>query len=179
MKLLIFDQYSDPGGAQLCLADLLPAFQERRWQVLTGFPGNGKLFEQVRAAGFKAECVDIRLPWELRSLERRWRPDVIYLNGPRILPAAAVAGLHGPIVFHSHSVLKPASHLVARLSLGILKARIMASSRFVAGKWGPTVTVVYNGASGPPAGHRHHASPHLRVGCIGRISPAKGQLEFV
>ena len=39
MKLLLLDQFSDPGGAQQVLLDLLPAIRERGWDALVGLPG--------------------------------------------------------------------------------------------------------------------------------------------
>jgi len=32
MRLLILDQFSDPGGAQQALMELLPAMRERGWK---------------------------------------------------------------------------------------------------------------------------------------------------
>src|SRR6476661_3157554 len=58
MKLLLLDQFSDPGGAQQGLLDLLPAIRERGWDALVGLPGNGELFDRVREAGFPAEHIE-------------------------------------------------------------------------------------------------------------------------
>ena len=52
MRLLILDQFSDPGGAQQALVELLPAIRERGWDAAVGLPGDGPLFEQIARAGF-------------------------------------------------------------------------------------------------------------------------------
>jgi glycosyltransferase involved in cell wall biosynthesis len=41
------------------------------------------------------------------------------------------------------------------------------------------VSVIYNGVGGPPEHGAASNSPEPKIGCIGRISPEKGQLEFV
>src|SRR5579885_569720 len=104
MRLLMLDQFSDPGGAQQGLLELLPAMRSAGWQVLVGLPGEGELFARIREIGFEAERIDCgpyrsgrksltdaaRFVWQTPSLMRhvrqkaeRWRADVIYVNGPR------------------------------------------------------------------------------------------------
>ena len=58
MKLLLLDQFSDLGGAQQNLLELLPAIRDAGWQTLVGLPGDGELFERVRALGFEAERIE-------------------------------------------------------------------------------------------------------------------------
>jgi len=182
MRILLLDQYSDPGGAQQCLLDLLPGFRERGWRVVVGLPGNGKLFELVRAEGFDVERVNVRaraggvvrLAREIRRLARRTGADLLYLNGPRLLPAAALARVPTQAVFHSHSYLKPVARAVARAALQSLVARVIASCEFVGRQWGPNVPVIYNGVRCSEIAHRGG-----RIGCIGRIAVEKGQLEFI
>ena len=57
MKLLLLDQFSDLGGAQHNLLELLPALRDAGWSALVGLPGDGVLFERVRAMGFQAERI--------------------------------------------------------------------------------------------------------------------------
>src|SRR5205085_5464832 len=128
-----------------------------------------------------------RLARQIRDLARRLSADLIYINGPRLLPAAAMAGIASPVVFHSHSYLPPG--LVRKLAgtaLRRMDARVIAACRFVADCWRPFVSpehvsVISNGVPGPPAGpdHPHHRDALPRVGCIGRIAPEKGQLQFL
>ena len=217
MRLLMLDQFSDPGGAQKVLLELLPAIQRRGWEALVGLPGEGDLFTQIRALGFDAvrivcgpfgsgrkSLADIgRLAVQVPALARQIRgladrADLVYINGPRLLPAAALAGTHCPVLFHSHSYLShgPVWGL-AGVSLRRLRAHVIGSCRFVADTWWAFVppsriSVVYNGVAGArrskggavpqPAAHPPTHSPNpnrYTIGCVGRIAPEKGQREFV
>jgi glycosyltransferase involved in cell wall biosynthesis len=207
MKVLLLDQFSDPGGAQQGLLELLPAIRARGWQALAGLPGDGELFLRIREAGF--EAVRIRcgpytsgskslkdaarfvtgtpvLARQIRRLAGRFSPDLVYVNGPRLLPGIAYAGLRVPVFFHSHSFLFPG--LVRRLagrSLRKCGAWVAGSCRFVADPWRPfaradRIRVIYNGVAGPDSPPPEGTAPHPPVvACIGRIAPEKGQREFV
>ena len=52
-----------------------------------------------------------RLARQIDRMAKRIDADLVYLNGPRLLPAAALAGLGRercrPVLFHSHSYLDP------------------------------------------------------------------------
>jgi glycosyltransferase involved in cell wall biosynthesis len=168
MKLLFLDQFSQLGGAQQCLLDLLPAVQ----QAVVAIPGDGPMFERVRALGFETARIDcgpyasrtktagdlMRFVFEAPRLARQIRElahaaDLVYINGPRLLPAAALSNLRKPVVFHSHSYLPPG--LVRKLSglaLRSLRAHVIASCRYVADPWKPycsDISVIYNGVAGP------------------------------
>jgi glycosyltransferase involved in cell wall biosynthesis len=206
MKLLVLDQFSELGGAQRCLLDLLPAIRARGWDALIGLPGSGELFARVRALGFDAEQISCgpfrsgsksasdlvrfavqtpRLAHEIRRLAARIGADLVYVNGPRLLPAAALAGLDLPVVFHAHSYLQ--AGLVRRLAgagLRRMRARVIGQSRFVAEPWMPyvgteRVTIVYNGVAGPERVAERSADAAPRVGYIGRIAPEKGLIDFL
>lgn len=211
MRLLVLDQFSDLGGAQQSLLDLLPGIGARGWRVLVGLPGAGELFERVRALGFETERVNCgpytsggksagdvarfaagtpRLAWQIRRLAERVKADLVYINGPRLLPAAAMARLGRPVLFHSHSYLFPGMvRRLAGLSLRRMDAWVVGQCRFVADPWRPFVrseriSVSYIGVPGPERVTPRHPDQHPpsalpRVGCIGRIAPEKGQREFV
>jgi len=206
MKLLLLDQFSDPGGAQQGLLDLLPAVRQRGWQATVGLPGSGPLFERVRALGFEAVEIGcgpyssgrkslrdaarfvIQTPALarcIRELAQRAQADLVYLNGPRLLPAAARAGLPTPMLFHSHSYLRPGPvQRLAASALRRLDAWVLATCRFVAAPWRDAVrperlAVVYNGVEGPRAPLFRPREGAPRIGCIGRIAPEKGQREFL
>jgi glycosyltransferase involved in cell wall biosynthesis len=107
------------------------------------------------------------------------------VNGPRVVPAAALAGLECPVIFHSHSWL-PAG--IARTAAGValrrMDARVVANCEFVASQWRrfvrtERISVVFNGVAGPAAGQVRRSDGTVRIGCIGRISREKGQREFV
>ncbi|MDR3702227.1 MAG: glycosyltransferase family 4 protein [Candidatus Sulfopaludibacter sp.] len=197
MNLLLLDQFSDPGGAQRCLLDLLPAIRAAGWNALVGLPGDGELFAAVRELGFETARITCRssadparfaagtpvLARQIGQLARQIRADLVYLNGPRLLPAAALRRPHVPVVFHSHSLV-PAGmmRLMAGASLRRLQARVIGACRFVAGQWQAfvppeNVRVIYNGVTGPGRAGPRPRVP--RIGCVGRIAPEKGQLAFV
>src|ERR1035441_4499986 len=114
MNLLLVDQFSDPGGAQQNLLELLPAIRDAGWRALVGLPGTGELFERVRALGFEAEPIECgpygsgrksaadfarflagtpRPASQLHRMVRQGGAEPAYLNGRRLLPAAALARL--------------------------------------------------------------------------------------
>jgi glycosyltransferase involved in cell wall biosynthesis len=129
----------------------------------------------------------------LRRILRRARDvdreiDVLYVNGPRVLPAAALARGATPVIFHAHwDVTQPAASALILRAVRMSQAHIVASSRSVARPWGrvvPTdkISVVYNGVSLRSAAGQMSLSPRgtiRRIAVLGRIAPEKGQLEFV
>ena len=206
MNILVLDQFSEPGGAQQELLDLLPGIGARGWSALIGMPGEGAMFEHVRALGFDAEriecgpyrsgekslsdlmrfaCGTPRLARQMRGLADRVKADVVYLNGPRLLPAAALAALACPVLFHSHSYLPPGvMRNAAGFALRQLNAQVVAACEYVAGPWKrfvaeDRIAVVYNGVAGPAGSPERRLEGPPRIGCIGRIAPEKGQREFV
>src|SRR5215831_8427161 len=204
MRLLLLDQFSELGGAQRMLLDLLPAICSRGWDAVLAAPGDGPLCSQARAFGCEVPPLDCgaygsgrksaadmgrflaklpRLALQLRKLAERVRPDLVYINGPRLLPAAALARLPQPVLFHAHiEVSQWAARVLAGRSLARLNARVIAVCRGVADAWRPfaVVTVVYNGVAHPDRSLTVVAREGVPlIGCIGRIAPEKGQLEFV
>ncbi|HUB82340.1 MAG TPA: glycosyltransferase family 4 protein [Bryobacteraceae bacterium] len=187
MKLLLLDQFSDLGGAQQVLLELLPAIRQRGWCATVALPGNGKLRDAVRDSGFAVERIDFgpRLGTRIGALAKSANADLVYLNGPRLLPAAAMAGLNCRVVFHSHSRVRlTAARTVAAMALRWMHARVIANCKFVAAQWRPIVpagriAMIMNGVAGPPNLPRRPLSCPPCIGCVGRISPEKGQREFV
>ena len=206
MKVLLLDQFSELGGAQRMLLDLLGAMRERGWKAAVGLPGGGEAADRARVMGaevfaipcgayssgrksvadlwrFQAEMP--RLAVRIRDLAEQFTPDLVYLNGPRLLPAAALARCGRPVLFHAHiAISQRAARLLAGVALRVLDARVVAVCRSVAEAWQPFVaenrmTVVYNGVTGPSREMNRDGAGPARVGCIGRISPEKGQREFL
>jgi glycosyltransferase involved in cell wall biosynthesis len=206
MRLLLLDQFSDLGGAQQVLLELLPAIAARGWKALVGLPGAGEMFSRVRELGFETAAIHCgpyesgrksaadlvrftadtpRLAAEIRRLAERAQADLVYINGPRLLPATALAQLKQPVVFHAHSYLWPGTiRRLAGSALRRMKARVIGQSYYVADPWEPYVggdqiVVIYNGVAGPRYYSRPATCTPVRIGCIGRIAPEKGQLDFV
>jgi len=185
MKILFLDQFSELGGGQLCLLDLLP---RSGWEAHAAVPGEGPLVERLVRLGvvvhrlslgsYTAGRKTVRdgmqfvfdrrvVAREIRELVERIAPDVVYVNGPRLMPL-----VEGPVVFHAHNrVIGVAGRLVRR-AVRRTGATVIAASRFV---WdGPGARVIYGGVAGTD-----RQSPRQAVGLIGRFSRQKGQKQFV
>lgn len=202
MNILLLDQFSDPGGAQRCLLDLLPALRERGWPAHVAAAGRGALRDLALAQGATYDALPggpyesgrksvadvLRFAGDLPRLARRiaalaegYRADILYVNGPRLLPAARLAAGRRPLVFHCHSYLdRRYSVALAALSLAGSRTAAIANSRFAIAPLARYIDarIVYNGIEIPDA-PRPPVTAVRRIGTIGRISPEKGQLVFV
>ena len=206
MNILCLDQFGELGGAQRCLLDLIPAMTGRGWSVHLAAPSTGQLTGRAAALGATVDPIRCglyssgrktladmarfaveapRLAGEIRGLVWRYDAGLIYLNGPRLLPAAALAARQGPpVLFHAHSLLSGLALRVAGRSLAWLRAAMVASCRFVAAPLLPYsgdrgIRVVYNGVRQIPLPSCPPAPREARIGIIGRISPEKGQADFL
>ena len=183
MKILFLDQFSEMGGAQLCLRDLMPEIVRRGWQShlmtpATGLPLRPCSNGRKTARDFVRYGFDIpRVAAAIRRTVREKNIDLVYVNGPRILPA--VIGLPGPVIFHAHS---RADKLYARSlmnwSVRSTQASIIAVSAFIARDY-PVARIIYNGVADLDFPARAFDHRPARVGIIGRIAREKGQLDFV
>jgi glycosyltransferase involved in cell wall biosynthesis len=193
MNVLFLDQYTDPGGGQQCLRKVVRAALARGWEVRAALPGDGALGVPVStitcgpfASGRKTGADIVRflgqLPVQVRQLHaliRAWRPDLLYVNGPRLVPAACASAGEIPVLFHCHSLLAREHAWIVNRSLDLARrSLVIAGSRYVAAPFARRKPrIVYNGVA-------DHSAPrptrsHPRIGLIGRIAPEKGQLEFV
>jgi glycosyltransferase involved in cell wall biosynthesis len=197
MRLLFLDQFSDPGGAQQVLLELLPGIRARGWEATVAMPGNGVMFDRVQRLGFKSARIAcgpyrsgrktildmgrfaLSTPLLVSQIRGLAAADLIYVNGPRLLPAVAMARPTAPVVFHAHSSLPPGpERRLAGRALRSIGAHVIANCEFVAQCWremGLPVAVIYNGVAGP----QRLLSGGDAIGCIGRIAPEKRQMEFV
>ncbi len=189
MTILFLDQYSDPGGAQQCLADLLPAIAAKSWQAVVLAPGEGWLQQRAIEAGAqyrpiaygpfhsgrKSLADALRLFRQAAAVKREITAipaDLIYVNGPRLLPAIPPGR---PVIFHCHSYLNASALWLAKKAIRRTRARLIGACRFVLRPLGKG-DVVYNGVAPQPS---HRAQAIFHVGMIGRIAPQKGQLELL
>src|SRR2546422_208020 len=122
MNILFLDQFSDLGGAQRCLLDLLPAVAERGWRAHVAAPGDGDLRARAVVLGAEFHSINCgpyasgrksvsdlarfaaelpRLAREIARLSADTEATMVYVNGPRLLPAASFVSR--PLVFHCHS----------------------------------------------------------------------------
>jgi glycosyltransferase involved in cell wall biosynthesis len=197
MTILFLDQYGALGGAQRCLIDLLPAVVSR-WKAVVAAPDDGPLLDRARQAGAdavplrigpfrsgrKSPADMIRFAWQFPPLVRAIQKIVderevrlLYVNGPRLLPAATYTREPLPVVFHCHSLFPGAVSLVGR-RLRAARATVIANCRYVAAPlapWVPSerVRIVYNGVDDISL-----ARAGGRIGVLGRIAPEKGQHIF-
>jgi len=206
-SLLILDQFNQLGGAQRCLLDLLPAFHKAGYVTHLAVPGEGPLADGARSTGamvHRIPCgaytagqkswmdavqfaVDLpRQTLRIASLVSKHRIDLIYVNGPRLLPAAAIGARGRPVVFHAHSVVtQEAAAQLTQWALRWTNASVIAACRFVLEPLAAVVDarrsrVIYNGVAPVEYVRRQRrGNEPWRVGVIGRIAPEKGQLEFI
>lgn len=199
MRILFIDQFSELGGAQLGLRDIMLEGRRRGWDMAFLAPGDGPLFRFCEAAGVRAQsipaipygsarksAVDVlrygfdmsRAALMIRDFAQRQNSDLIYVNGPRVLLAAAAASR--PFIFHLHSLLdKRYSRIIARSCLRGNRGTAIAVAQFVARGLGPAVRVIYNGVADQGYLPRYSIRRPARIGIIGRIAPEKGHVDFI
>ena len=207
MNILFLDQFGGLGGAQRCLLDLLPAMAGHGWTARVAIPEDGPLAAKVRAIGVAVDSISSgpynstrktlldcarftletpRLAKRIASLAASHAIHLLYVNGPRLLPASAIVARHRrvPLIFHCHVHLgQPAAIRAAGWSLAHSRATMIGCCHFAAAPLRPymkpgRVHVVYNGTEDlsrpkPVPGRL------LRIAIVGRIEPDKGQLDFV
>jgi glycosyltransferase involved in cell wall biosynthesis len=208
MKILCLDQFAQLGGGQLCVLDLLPAFLLNGWEIRALVPGEGEYASRLRALDCPVEHLSltplssgrktfgdqlrylasvVQMTRQLRKLLRKWRPDLLYVNGPRVLPAAAKVSREDgiPLLFHAHHRIAEGSALrLVQTSLNASQASVIACCSYVATSLTSRVPrsrirVIYNGVSDYSETPIRRALPIQRVGIVGRIDPEKGQLDFI
>jgi glycosyltransferase involved in cell wall biosynthesis len=208
MNILFLDQFSSIGGGQRSLLELLPMLAERGWNGRVAVPSEGAYSRQLRACGFPVDLVpcgayttwhknalDIaRYTWETPQITRKifelvaaHKITLLYVNGPRLLPAAALVArrLSIPLLFHSHHrLLQGAGLRVAGESLRWARAEVVACCTFAAQPLQPylaedKIRIVYNGVPEMCSRRARRNGPPRRIGVIGRIEPEKGQMEFI
>ncbi len=198
MKILFLEQFGETGGGQRCLLDLLPAVLERGWSATVAAPA-GPLFDLARATGVETAAIAMGSYQNGRKSARdalgfalqmpqlaRWiaaqDADLIYVNAPRPLVAAAVGSRGRPVIFHAHHFLEQrAAARVARWAIRRARATVIANSRHVACQYtGAHLHVIYNGVDPIPFTRKAFApGGRWRIGIIGRIAPMKGQADFL
>lgn len=198
MRILFLEQFSEMGGGQHNLVDLLPAVRERGWTAVVAAPGAGLLFDAARAVGAETKSIAfgqysngrktaadrVRFLLEtarLRSWIARQDCDLIGVGGARLLPAAALGSRGRPVIFQAQHFLEHAGAVrVAGWAIRHASAAVIANSKYVARQFWKyaAVRVVYNGVGEIPFEPRDPGRS-WRIGVIGRIAPMKGQADFL
>jgi glycosyltransferase involved in cell wall biosynthesis len=207
MKILYVDQFSEIGGAQKCMLDLLPAIQARGWQMHAALPGGGPLVSRLHSAGVEVERIECgpyrsgrksildvarfamdhhKQTSTIARLTSRHEFDLVYVNGPRVLPGIAKAvGAGIPILFHAHNHVHGYSRRLLGSYLATGNALTVACCQSVASCLRPLVApdriqVIPTGTPVLPFRARQlEPRRGFRIGMVGSIQPEKGQAEFL
>lgn len=207
MRILFADQFSELGGAQLALLDIIDEVLRRGWKAEVTAPGNGPLHTACAERGVSSSKLPfaqyangtktvrdvlrygidtVRAAQAIREAAARFQPDLIYANGPRVLPATVLAARSQGcrVVFHLHSCLdRGYARRLANYCVRSKRVRVITISRFVAQPFSQVAAdgrlrVVYNGVRDHGFVRRPRSVP-ARIGILGRISRQKGHLDFV
>jgi glycosyltransferase involved in cell wall biosynthesis len=207
-NILCIDQFSNLGGGQQSLLSMLPAFSERGWRTSVAIPADGPFPAMIRGLGYRthnfpcssysskrkpfAEILQYAL--ELPTLVDRFselvkanETDLIYVNGPRLVPPAAwVAWRRGiPLVFHCHNrLLQNSAITLTGQALELASAHVIACCNYAADPLREYVapdrlSILYNGVADITSERLRSPNKIRRIGVVGRIEEGKGQLEFV
>jgi glycosyltransferase involved in cell wall biosynthesis len=174
-RILFVEQFSELGGGQRNLLDLLPAVIERGWKVTVAAPcdasGEGGLFEKAQALGAGTARIGIgnysagrknvkdaaRFVLDTIALGRwiaRQDFDLISVGGARLMPAVARGAKGRAVVFQAQHFLGK-SYAVAMTNRAIRRshATVIANSNHVAAQFQDAIEkvhVVYNGVAEIP-----------------------------
>ncbi|MBV8845969.1 MAG: glycosyltransferase family 4 protein [Bryobacterales bacterium] len=204
MKILLVDQFGEIGGAQRCLLEAAAGFRDRGWELAAAVPAGSPLtaalarhcrrVHGILCGPFRSSTKRLddglrfaaQVPLQaaiLARLVRREHVDVVYVNGPRLLPAACLARMGRAVIYHAHWMpSQQSASKIARVALNWSSASVIVPSRLAVQWLGSSVRrertfTIYNGvASGVAEARRSESIAHIAV--LGRISPEKGQLEF-
>jgi glycosyltransferase involved in cell wall biosynthesis len=208
MNILCVEQYSHLGGGQRCLLDLLPAFLDQGWTVRVALPGSGPIEDKLSEIGIQTHSLNCRsytsikkpareilrfllelprLAFRLARLCKEHQIDLLYVNGPRLLPGAAIAArlLRIPLIFHCHHRITQRSAVwLAATALRWAHAQVIACCAYASEPIrvhiaAPRIRIIYNGVANDLQYRPPSFGTIRRIGVIGRIEPEKGQLEFV
>ncbi|MGD1093070.1 MAG: glycosyltransferase family 4 protein [Bryobacteraceae bacterium] len=203
MKILFLEQFSELGGGQQCLIDLLPGIRERGWEATVAAPGSGPLFDAAREAGAETAVIQLgpyangrktpgdsvrfmRDTLRLRNWIARQDADLIYSSAPRPLVAAALGARGRPVVFHAqHHFGKWYASALASMAAEYARSTVIADAEYVARQFRPYVGpgrlhIVYNGVAEIPfATWKFWRDHKWRIGIIGRIAPMKGHTDLL
>jgi glycosyltransferase involved in cell wall biosynthesis len=208
-SILCVDQFSNLGGGQRSLLDLLPALSAQGWRPTVAIPAaEGPFTKLVQGLGYRTHhfvsgayalkkktlLQHLRYACELPGLVEFLTElvegnaiDLMYVNGPRLVPPAAwVAWRTGiPLVFHCHNRLLQSSAIaLTGQALELASAHVIACCQYAAEPLREYVQpdrlrVIYNGVTQAATRASRSARKIKNIGVVGRIEPDKGQLQFL
>lgn len=207
-NILCIDQFSSLGGGQRSLLDMLPAFSKRGWRASVALPGQGPFLELLRKCGHRTYILScgpyastkkparqmlnyaLEFPALVKSIAKLVDSsgiDLLYVNGPRLVPPAAwLAWRRGiPLVFHCHNrLLQPSAIALTGQALELASAHVIACCQHAANPLREYVAperlrILYNGVADMSEDSVRSPQRIVRIGVVGRIEEEKGQLHFV
>jgi len=210
LRVLYLVGNSDLGGAENHVLALIRGLDPKRYAVQVVCPRPGPLVDSLHALGVRVHLVDmvvkaaagdeyeLNLPalWELASLVRRWRPQVLHSH---LYPAHLHASLAGElqqvpaILTTAHTlVVRPGDAWLARLtrSRTIAVSQAAASLLIDGGVPRNRVNVILNGIEPRFFDDETEAGLAVRrqlgipdeapvIGTIARLSPEKGHRQLL
>jgi len=213
IKILFLEQQSWLSGAQKVLESVLDAVIPE-FEPLVVFPDRGQFTKKLEGRNiatcffplgsyrsgrkslfetlsFSARSVVCGM--KLARLIRRRNVKLVYVNGPRCLPAGVIAAcLTGrPVLFHLHSTLRRKQEIMLVAYLARYVARVVACSRATAQPLvganlalDRQIQVLYNLAltmagAVPSFKEVAEASGCITLGMVGRITESKGHLQLL
>jgi glycosyltransferase involved in cell wall biosynthesis len=208
MNILCVEQCANLGGGQRSLIDLLPAFSERGWRPYVALPGEGSFSEEVRQLGYSTDHLNCsryasirkparqiwqyayelpRLAHQIDNILCKRKIELLYVNGPRLLPPASWVARRRriPLVFHCHNrLLQSSAVILCGESLRLSQAHVIACCQHAVKPLREYVRqdrlyVIYNGVSLMNGIPLRLPTALRRIGVVGRVEAEKGQLEFV
>lgn len=185
-------------GGQLVAHRLIRGAEERGHASLVVSPTRGAFTSQLERDGISVHVVDLARVTsvgggrDLRRLVRRAGVDVVHTHGmlaSNTLSRVAGRAAGAAVVWHAHGApyYPPgrarayafADALTARLCARVIAvSHATARALAAAGVPGRLIEVVHNGYD-PPAGDPRPMDGSRTIACVGRIEPAKGQLDLV
>jgi glycosyltransferase involved in cell wall biosynthesis len=208
--ILFLDQQSWLGGGQRVLEAVLDSLWEE-FEPIVAFPNQGPFRARLDEKGIETLTISIgdyrsgpkswmeMVAFAFRSLLcglklaaviRRRQVALVYINGPRCLPAGVFATrLTGrPCLFHLHLVLTRKLEALLTAQLARHVSRIVACSRAAAQslldenpRLSVKTEVLYSPVPSPvrPISERTHGKPpelipYFTVGIVGRVTEVKG-----
>jgi glycosyltransferase involved in cell wall biosynthesis len=198
MRVLVLDQYGELGGAQHCLIDAVAGFRDRGWEIHAAVP-QGALFTRLESLCHSVVPI-VCGPFEparktardfLRFVAQLPRQvqliqsaafDAIYVNGPRLLPAVALARPSSPVILHAHNAItQRAAARLLTVALRTSKATVIASSNFVARSISSNrLRVIRNGVPPSQLSQSDHRSLRSRLShrLYGATTKGSGRSEW-
>lgn len=210
--ILFVDQFGTVGGGQRVLLGMVRRGVQRGWMVAAAVP-QGPLVGMLEECGASVSVLDIpmladgskgwvdgvalglalpHLVRQFRAAVRKYKPDLVHVNGGRALLPVMLSHARMPVTFHAHTMMFGSAGTLAK---GLLRShrvkRVVVPSRVVAAFAKNSLKVPQSQivtipnwvdpsfAHGTVATHRDegaHAG-QLIVLVIGRVTATKGQLD--